>query len=198
MVGIFGSKGFIGKHLCPEFKSQKIKYAVFEGDARRKNDIENFFHTSDAHEVVFLIGSFNLPMQNLIEKNLLTLQTFLEVGVRRGLQKITYVSSGAVYGNPGPGGSVETDPLLPGSLYGLTKKYCEECIHFYENRYGIKGVLLRFPNVYGDGNNKGVVYEFIRNIQNKAIKEWILDENAERPHKKSISLEQTLETYLRK
>lgn len=164
-IGIVGSRGFIGRHLCLELLSQKRNFDVFEGDALHTSDIEKFFRTSKVHDVVFLIGSFNVPMKNLLEKNLLTLQTLLEVGVHNGLRKIIYVSSGAVYGIPGSGGSVETDALIPTSLYGLTKKYCEECIHFYESQFSVKGVILRFSNVYGDGNNKGVVYEFIKNIQ---------------------------------
>lgn len=166
-IGIFGSNGFIGNHLRVEFASQKINYDVFEGDALNKGNIEEFFNNSDIKEVVFLIGSFNPPMKNLIEKNLLTLQAVLEFGVHQGLKKIIYVSSGAVYGKPDSEGSFETDSLLPISLYGLTKKYCEECVHYYEENYGIKGIILRFPNVYGDGNNKGVVNEFLNKIQNK-------------------------------
>jgi len=165
-IGIFGYKGFIGKHLCSSLSSHHVSFNVFEGYALRKSDIEDFFDTSNAQEIIFLIGSFDLPLDNLIEKNLLTLQTVLEAGVNKGLQKIIYVSSGAVYGNPGPEGSFETDLLLPTSLYGLTKKYCEECIQYYEVNYGIKGVILRFPNVYGDGNDKGVVYEFLKRVEN--------------------------------
>jgi len=166
-IGIFGYRGFIGKHLSIFLSSHHVSFNVFEGDALQKSDIENFFYTTNVREIIFLIGSFELPMDNLLQKNLLTLQSVLDVGVKNGLQKIIYVSSGAVYGNPGSEGSFETDLLLPTSLYGLIKKYCEECIHYYEENYGIKGVLLRFPNVYGDGNDKGVVYEFLQRIQNK-------------------------------
>ena len=84
-LGIVGSKGFIGNHLCRALTSQNIRYAVFEGDALRTHDVEAFLTQSAAREIVFLIGSFDPPMNKLNEKNLRTLQTVLEGGVTKGL-----------------------------------------------------------------------------------------------------------------
>lgn len=166
-IGIFGIRGFIGTHLREILVSENRAFSTFEGNALNKKQVEDFFDQTKVREVIFLIGSFDPPIRNLVDKNLLTLQTLLEVGRHKGLQKIIYASSGAVYGNTGPIGAFETDPVVPISLYGLIKKYCEDCIHFYERVYGIQGVVLRFPHVYGDGNNKGVVFEFLTNMSHK-------------------------------
>jgi UDP-glucose 4-epimerase len=43
--------------------------------------------------------------------------------------------------------------------------YAEECIRYYANNLDF--VILRFPNVYGENNNKGVIFNFLEDIENK-------------------------------
>lgn len=164
-VGIIGYKGFIGNHLVKYLSTKNISYTNFEGDLLKKDDIEIFFKKNNISQALFLVGTFNPPFENLIKFNVLTLQNFLEIGVKRKLEKIIFTSTGAVYGESVGRKSKETDPLKPCTLYGLSKLFAEECIKFYKNNYGLKYIILRFPNVYGDGNNKGVIYQILLSIK---------------------------------
>jgi UDP-glucose 4-epimerase len=45
----------------------------------------------------------------------------------------------------------ESNPLKPNNVYGLSKKFAEEIINRYSEYYGIKGLIFRISNVYGEG-----------------------------------------------
>jgi UDP-glucose 4-epimerase len=95
----------------------------------------------------------------------LTTEKILSIGSKYNLKKIIYISSGAVYGEPKKRESYERDALDPNTLYGLTKKYAEECIRYYQENFKINSVILRFPNVYGEGAQKGVIANFLHDIE---------------------------------
>lgn len=164
-IGIVGSKGFIGTHLKKYLTVKNISYTEFEGNLLKKEDVELFFKKNNISRVIFLAGTFNPPFENLLKCNVETLQNFLEIGIKHKLKKIVFTSTGAVYGEPIGKRSKETDSLKPCTLYGLSKLFAEECIKFYKNNYGLRYIILRFPNVYGDGNNKGVIYQFLTSIK---------------------------------
>lgn len=166
-IGITGSNGFIGSHLKKHLDARKIKYTCFNGDLLKEEDIKRYFSKNKVDQIIHLVGSFDLPFENQIKMNLLTTQKLLEVGVNYGLKKIIFSSTGAVYGEPLKGKSSENDPLRPNTLYGLSKMYAEEVIEYYSDTFGLQFIILRFPNVYGGGNNKGVVYNFLSDIRNK-------------------------------
>lgn len=166
VVGITGGNGFIGTYLRHYFDEKGIQYKCFKGDLLNENEIEEYFEKNKIHQIIHLVGTFDPPFENLINKNLLTTQKLLEVGSSKGLQKVIYASTGAVYGQPIKEESFESDPLAPETLYGLVKMFTEECVSFYKHNHNIQYVILRYPNVYGKGNNKGVIYNFLNNIKN--------------------------------
>ena len=84
-----------------------------------------------------------------------------------GLKNVIFASTGAVYGEPINQKSYEGDELLPTSLYGLSKKYSEDLLKYYFKNKNLNIIVLRFPNVYGSGNQKGVVFNFIESIKIK-------------------------------
>jgi UDP-glucose 4-epimerase len=167
IIGITGCKGFIGSNLCNYLSKQNINFTCFEGDLLNEDDINNYFTKYHINNIIHLAGTFNPPFSNLLEKNLRTTQLLLNIGSNYGLKKIIFSSTGAVYGNPLKEESYETDILKPNTLYGLVKQYVEECIQYYSNNNNLIYVILRFSNVYGEGNKKGVIYNFLNDIQTK-------------------------------
>lgn len=164
-IGITGSNGFIGKSLRKTFEQENIDFSCFDGDLLDDEDVVNFFKKHKPIIIVHLAGTFNLPFSNLTNKNVLTTEKLLKIGSEYGLQKIVYASTGAVYGEPHNNLSKESDPIMPNTLYGLSKSYAEQVIKFYSVNLGLRHVILRFPNVYGEGNTKGVIGKFRDDIR---------------------------------
>lgn len=168
-VCVTGSSGFIGQKLIELLSfNSNIEVIPFEGDLLIKEDIEKFFKKNEnIDQIVNLVGLFFGDFENLVKINTVALSNLLEVAVKNGIKKITHTSTGAVYGEPVSLESKETDPLKPNSLYGLSKKYTEECVQYYADNFSLEYVILRFPNVYGKGNNKGVIFNFLDAIKTK-------------------------------
>ena len=91
--------------------------------------------------------------------NVLELARMLDVGV------VVYASSAAVYGEPVYLPIDEDHPLKPVNLYGESKYVGERLVGLYSRRYGLRGVSLRYFNVYGPrmrgGPYAGVIHNFV-------------------------------------
>lgn len=167
-IGIMGSKGFLGSRLLRILDKENIKYVCFEGNLLVEKDIIYFFKNYKVNQVIDLVGIFEPPFETLVNINLLTTQKLLDIGIKYGLKKIIYASSGAIYGEPYNGyKSHESDIPAPNTLYGLSKLYAEECIKYYSRIHELKYVILRFPNVYDEHGSKGVVGRFLNDINEK-------------------------------
>ncbi|MFA5842601.1 MAG: NAD(P)-dependent oxidoreductase [Candidatus Gracilibacteria bacterium] len=168
-ICITGTKGFIGSHFLRHLSGNpNVEIFPFEGDLLCKNDLREFF---DQHpnidQIIHLVGIFEADFQRLLDINISTTYFLLNAAVHHKIPKIIYVSSGAVYGEPLGKASKEKDSLHPNTLYGLAKKMSEEIIFYHHRNFGLSYVILRFPNVYGPNNNKGVIYRFKTDIQKK-------------------------------
>ena len=167
-IGITGSDGFIGKHLVKYLKNDgSYNIKCFNGDLLKESDVKEFFRKKDFDTVIHLAGTFFGDFAALMDANFKTTENLLRIGKENGLKKIIFSSSGAVYGEPIKGVSKESDPTKPNTYYGVTKLYAEKLIELYNYLHGLQYVILRFPNVYGEGNDKGVIYNFLDGIENK-------------------------------
>lgn len=164
-VAITGATGFVGNWLQRHFQLNGVSYQVFDGNLLEPGAVALFLEKHPVETIIHLAGAFAGEMETLVQKNVLTTQRLLEAGKERGLKKIIYTSTGAVYGEPMGTVSLETDELRPNTLYGLSKKMAEDTVYFYHRSDGIQFTILRFPNVYGPGNNKGVLYQFLKAIR---------------------------------
>jgi UDP-glucose 4-epimerase len=75
----------------------------------------------------------------------------LELARQRGVTTFLFASTNAVVGNVGQALITERAPLRPLTPYGGTKAASEMLINCYAAAYGVRGVALRFSNVYGPG-----------------------------------------------
>ena len=167
-VCITGSDGFIGSHLLDQIKQYpQYNPVIFAGDLLKKEDVDSFFAKHKIDQTIFLVGSFFGDINSLIDLNVTTLANYLEAATKIAGHKIIYTSTGAVYGEPLHALSVESDPILPNTEYGFCKKTSEELIQYYHRMTGMDFVILRFPNVFGPHNAKGVVYSFLKDIQER-------------------------------
>lgn len=108
-----------------------------------------------------------LWLSNVIMTRQLT-RAFLGAGGK----KLLHVSSGAVYGNPRhKAGSIEDDLHQAESYYGLTKSIGEAIVHAETNQIQTDSlVVLRLPNIFGENQKKGVIYNLLNNFrQNQMV-----------------------------
>ena len=85
-----------------------------------------------------------------------------------GGENVVHASSGAVYGTPASDhGSLESDQHRFESYYGFTKSIGEAVIRGEAKQLSAGSlVVLRLPNVFGESQTKGVIYNML-----KALKE---------------------------
>ncbi len=171
-IGITGAHGFIGRNLQILLRQTKIfKVITFKGNLNHSKDVYSFFDINNKIDVIIhLAGQFYGNFNSLLRNNLVCTHHLITAMRKNKINKIIYISSGAVYGEPINNKSKETDELHPNTNYGLVKKYTEDYIIYSKLIYNIDYVILRLPNVYGNGNNKGVIFDFYKSItSNKKI-----------------------------
>jgi UDP-glucose 4-epimerase len=82
--------------------------------------------------------------------NVLGSLRLLECARRHGVEQVIYISSGgAVYGEPVYLPCDENHPVDPICPYGVSKHVVEHYLHLYRVNYGLRYLVLRYPNVYG-------------------------------------------------
>jgi UDP-glucose 4-epimerase len=86
--------------------------------------------------------------------NILGMLNTFELGVKYGVQKIIFASTGgAIYGEQDYFPADEQHPLRPLSPYGITKLSTEKYLYYYRASHGIQHVILRYANIYGPRQN---------------------------------------------
>jgi UDP-glucose 4-epimerase len=181
---VTGGAGFIGSYLAKELlRDHKVivfdnlftgseanipKGARFiKGDLRNLEDIEKIPKV----EVVFHLAaqvsvSYSIPNPKEDEEiNVRGTINLLEWCKRNDVQKVVYISSAAVYGEPKYLPINEEHPTEPISPYGISKLAAEKYTLLYKN-----SIILRLANVYGKGGVKegeaGVIHIFAENLKN--------------------------------
>jgi UDP-glucose 4-epimerase len=134
----------------------RIKFV--RGDILRVNELYDAFEGADG---VFAIAGFlTLPLsQNPslgLAVNVDGQVNIFEACRYRGVKKVVFSSSVAVYGDPAPGAVDERAPASlatfqpVASLYACTKLIGESLCGLYSARHGIQAVALRYSTVYGE------------------------------------------------
>jgi len=160
---ITGCTGFVGSFLVNYLKKDYNVYCV----STSSNCNNNLHHAADLGNdcldelldldsvdiVVHSAGSFgnNLNFNKLINDNLLTTKNIMEFGMRRGIKKFIYLSTGGVYGYR-ENAIKESNKVRPINDYALSKYYAELLLSFFcPNTIKLR---LFFP--YGPFQKKGL------------------------------------------
>ena len=83
----------------------------------------------------------------------------LEAMRLRGVGRLVFSSTAAVYGSPERTPILEDDPLRPINPYGETKRAFEGAMRWYGTAYGLRSVSLRYFNVAGASARNGEDHE---------------------------------------
>jgi len=112
--------------------------------------------------------SFEDPVNSFGNNAFLTIK-MLKIAKQHNIKKFFFASSAAVYGDK-EGTVNETDITEPNSPYGLDKLVSEKYIRMYTQLWNVDHIILRFFNVFGEGQNPqyaGVITAFNIAAQNQ-------------------------------
>jgi UDP-glucose 4-epimerase len=175
-VVVTGSSGFIGAHvvanLCglgasvlsvdrrpaPLFRchpDDQHDITIIEGDLKDHGVVEAAIEEG-TRAIVHLAAQTQVlrsieDPQGTFDNNVVVTGALLERARRVGAATFVLASTNAVVGAGASGTLHEDVPLAPLTPYGATKAAGEMNLSCYNAAYGLRGVALRFTNVYGLG-----------------------------------------------
>jgi UDP-glucose 4-epimerase len=186
---VTGGAGFIGSHVVDRFVEDG--HSVFVVDnlstgSRSNLNSEARFYEDDIRDSTRMEEVFAEVLPDYVnhhaaqmdvrksieeplfdaESNILGSLNLIDLSKKLKVKKFTYVSTGgAVYGEPQQLPVGETHPVNPECQYGISKHTAEHYLYLYQLHYGLRSVVLRYPNVYGPRQNPkgeaGVVSIFV-------------------------------------
>jgi len=183
-VVVTGGAGFIGSHVVRTLAKNDIPViSVDKAKAKLKEKnitavkadifdlrvIKKILLNCGASTVIHLVG---LPSIADCEKyphlsfqlNVFSTQNVVEAMRKTDVERIIFASAAPVYGYSNKDKLSENEALRPNTIYGFHKLMAEQILKSYEERYGLKPVIFRLFNVYGNNPVRGedIISIFIR------------------------------------
>jgi UDP-glucose 4-epimerase len=97
---------------------------------------------------LWLLQCYEFP-RAAFDVNIRGTYNVLEACVANNIKRLVYSSSASVYGDAVAEPMTEDHPYNNWTFYGATKIAGEHMLKAFHRRYGLKGVSLRYMNVYG-------------------------------------------------
>lgn len=164
-VGITGGSGFIGRAFKDYLSLRGHEFLEYSYDLSNPDEVKQIFSRTENPEIIIhLAGRFSGNRKKIYSDNLIATHNILHEAKKHPKTHLIFTSSGAVYGNSGDNPINEKKECKPNTEYGLIKLYCEKLIEFYESSHGVNASILRLPSVYGENNNKGIIYNWLQGI----------------------------------
>ncbi|GHV34852.1 UDP-glucose 4-epimerase [Clostridia bacterium] len=192
---VAGGAGFIGSHLCDaliqenwdvvcvdnffigtekniEHLRSHPKFAFHNQDICALEEMKRIFAVEQIDYVFHLAANSDIQSSAknpIVEYQNTYTTTFNLCECMRlsGAKKLFFASTSAVYGEKEGEAVAEDCPnLSPVSYYGATKLGSEAVISAYSAMNDIAVLVFRFPNVIGPRLTHGVIFDFIKKLNN--------------------------------
>ena len=185
---VTGGAGFIGTHLVRELLNRGIEVVCVDNFTlgNRENvdcflenpnykfynlnieETEKFCETlkDERIDIVYhLAANSDMPSVDFNDTFMTTYST-LEFMRKNEIKKLFFASTSAIYGDKKELLTETLGGLSPISYYGGAKYASEGFISSYTFMNDLNTVIFRFPNVIGPNLTHGVIYDFVRKLQN--------------------------------
>ena len=172
-VLLTGGCGFIGKHIVKSLERLNNELIILDKhkEADVNVNITNWNNLKDAHDwsnidIVYhlaaltsVVESFKNP-RDTYEVNVLGTLNILELCRIYDIKKMVFLSS-YLYGEPEYLPVDEKHPIKPTNPYAMSKYLAEQLCKRYSEDYGLKCVVLKPFNIYGEGQSKHLLFSTI-------------------------------------
>lgn len=175
-ITVIGGSGFVGTSFCQLLADHQIPFEIVDlkpsrrfpekyraGDVR---DLDSLRSAVTGDVVVNLAAVHRDDIRDKEEytrTNVLGAENTAKICIEKGVRKIIFTSTVAVYGFADPG-TDETGPINPFNEYGRTKFAAEEKLRAWRDADTANKLLIVRPTViFGEGN-RGNVYNLLNQI----------------------------------
>lgn len=122
--------------------------------------VNNVFHLASEVSIPYCVEKPNESMAN----NILSTMNVLECARIHNIDKFMFSSTSAVYGNSMFNPNSEINQVQCLNTYSISKYSGEQLCKMYYDLYGLKTVIFRYFNVYGEGQHKTGQYAPVMSI----------------------------------
>tara|TARA_A100001388_G_C28774622_1_gene506434 strand:- start:3999 stop:4982 length:984 start_codon:yes stop_codon:yes gene_type:complete len=178
-IDVIGGSGFIGNKVCEILNENNIEFCILDKNTNPKFasktincDITNINDLNNKISGNTIINLAAVHRDDVRPKSLYDLvnvqgsKNICEVAKKKGISKIIFISSVAVYGFA-PKNTYEDGKTKPFNDYGRTKLEAENVYReWYDSSIDNILTIVRPTVVFGE-NNRGNVYNFINQINKK-------------------------------
>lgn len=174
-ITVIGGSGFVGTNLCRQLSLKQQDFEIIDlkmsnqfpdkckiGDVR---DIETLRKTITGDIIVNLAAVHRDDVKDISEyqrTNVDGAENIAQVCSERGIKKIVFTSTVAVYGFAKPGTGEDGD-INPFNEYGRTKFDAEEKLRAWKHSGDNSLIIVRPTVIFGEGN-RGNVYNLFNQI----------------------------------
>jgi len=178
MISVIGGSGFIGTRLCKRLQKSGVKFEIIDKRVSKTfpdmtkvvdvRDIEGLRKNVSKADVLINLAAEHRddvrPKRLYDEVNVDGARNVCQIAEEKGVDKIIFTSSVAVYGFA-PRGTDESGELTPFNDYGRTKVLAENVYKKWQAKDSENRtlVIVRPTVVFGE-QNRGNVYNLLKQI----------------------------------
>ena len=174
-ITVIGGSGFVGTNLCRQLSLKQQDFEII--DLKMSKQFHEKCKTADVRDVESLRAAITgdlvvnlaaVHRDDVRDKseyqrtNVAGAENVAKVCSEKGIKKIVFTSTVAVYGFAEPG-TDETDEIKPFNEYGRTKFEAEERLRSWQQASDNSLLIMRPTVIFGEGN-RGNVYNLLNQI----------------------------------